>query len=84
MYTDTVVNCDLFQTLEDDIVYFDRLGRVTVCGDFNGRVSNKLDYIDQDVINESLDNAQYVPDVGLYFILPVPKFPIWHTYPLLA
>ena len=38
-----------------------------VCGDFNGRVSNKLarDYIEQDVINESLDSARYVPDTPL-------------------
>ena len=60
-----VINCDLFQTLEEDIAYFDQFGRVIVCGDFNGRVSNKLDYIEQDVINESLDSARYVPDTPL-------------------
>ena len=41
----TVVNCVLFLTLEEDISYFGQLGKVIVCGNFNGRVSNKLDYI---------------------------------------
>ena len=57
-----IINCNLFQILEEDISYFEQYGRVIVCGDFNGRVANKLDYVEHDVINESLDTAQYIPD----------------------
>ena len=62
----TVVNSDLFQTLEDDIAYSDQLRRVTVCGNFNGWVSNKLYYIDQDVFNESLDDIHSMSRMSLY------------------
>ncbi|MEW8547527.1 MAG: reverse transcriptase family protein, partial [Candidatus Thiodiazotropha sp.] len=60
-----IAQCDLFQTLENDIAHFDQLGSVIVCGDFNGRIANKLDYIDHDVNNHSTDSNSYEPDIPL-------------------
>ena len=54
---------DLFQTLQDDIFYFEKLGTVIIAGDFNGRVSNKLDYVQYDANIRNVDSFDYNPDV---------------------
>ncbi|MES9885080.1 MAG: endonuclease/exonuclease/phosphatase family protein, partial [Sedimenticola sp.] len=59
------VDADLFQLLQDDINYFQELGRIFVTGDFNGRVGHRLDYIAHDALNSATDNVLYIPDVPL-------------------
>ena len=51
-----VHNVDLFQILQDDVNYFNNLGYVFVCGDFNSRVGSRLDLIEQDIYSDSIDN----------------------------
>ena len=41
---------DLFNILQDDIVYFEQRGVVLTCGDFNARV-NTEDYVTLDYVN---------------------------------
>ena len=59
-----ITGIDLFQTLQDDIFYFEKLGTVII-GDFNGRVSNKLDYVQYDANIRNVDSFDYNPDVPL-------------------
>ena len=60
-----IVQCDLFQTLQNDICDFDQLGVVMILGDFNGRVANKLDYIEQDKYVQTIDSYDFIPDEPL-------------------
>ena len=60
-----IVQCDFFQTLQNDICDFDQLGVVMIIGDFNGRIANKLDYIEQDRYVQTIDSYDYIPDVPL-------------------
>ena len=60
-----ITGVDLFQTLQDDICYFEKLGTAIIAGDFNGRVSNKIDFIQYDANVRSIDSFYYNPDVPL-------------------
>ena len=60
-----ITGVDLYQTLQDDICYFEKLGTVIIAGDFNGRVSNKIDFIQYDANVRSSDSFDYNPDVPL-------------------
>ena len=60
-----ITGVDLFQTLQDDIFYFEKLGTVIIAGDFIGRVSNKLDYVQYDTNVRNIDSFDYYPDVPL-------------------
>ena len=60
-----ITGVDLFQTLQDGIFYFEKLGTVIIAGDFNGPVSNKLDYIQYDSNVRNIDSFDYKPDVPL-------------------
>lgn len=60
-----ITGVDLFQTLQDDIFYFEKLGTIIIAGDFNGRVSNKLDYVQYDTNVRNIDSFDYNPDVPL-------------------
>ena len=51
--------------MQDDIFYFEKLGTVIIAGDFNGRVSNKLDYVQYDSNVRNIDSFDYNPDVPL-------------------
>ena len=59
-----VINCDLFNILENDISYFDRLGTVLIAGDFNGRVGLIPDYIINDNHVEDIDSISYIADIA--------------------
>ena len=61
-----VHNVDLFQILQDDVNCFNDLGYVFVCGDFNSRVGSRLDFIEQDIYSDFIDNHNYKPDTYLY------------------
>ena len=60
-----IVQCHLFQTLQNDICDFDQLGVVMIIGDFNDRIANKLDYIEQDRYVQTIDSYDYIPDLPL-------------------
>ena len=52
--------------LQDDVNYFNDLGYVFVCGDFNPRVGSRLDFIEQNIYSDFIDNYNYEPDTYLY------------------
>ena len=56
------VDVDLFETLENDISFFQEIGDVFFTGDFNSRVGNKSDFIVCDTLNPSTDIDGYIPD----------------------
>ena len=59
-------NVDLFYVLQDDVYYFDSLGAVMLCGDYNARVRNgtRPDYIVFDT-GCDFDSADYTVDTPL-------------------
>ena len=57
-----VVNVDFFNILENDINFYEDLGDVYVCGDFNSRIGSKHDFIRNDDVNSFFDNLDYIPD----------------------
>ena len=61
------VDVDLFETLENDISFFQEIGDVFLTGDFNSRVGYKSDFIVCDTLNSSTDIDGYIPDNNLYW-----------------
>lgn len=60
-----ISDVDLFQTLQNDISFYEKVGTVVIAGDFNGRVSNKLDYVAYDNRVHDIDSFDYNPDEPL-------------------
>ena len=56
------VDVDLFETLENDISFFQEIGDVFFTGDFNSRVGNKSDFIVCDTLNPRTDIDGYIPE----------------------
>jgi len=59
------VDVDLFETLENDISFFQEIGDVFLAGDFNSRVGYKSDFILCDTLNSSTNIDGYIPDNNL-------------------
>ncbi len=59
------IDTALFELLQADVNHFEKLGRIFVTGDFNGRIGQRLDYIAHDALNTIIDNIDYVPDIPL-------------------
>jgi len=57
-----VVNVDFFDILENDINFYEDLGDVYVCVDFNSRIGSKHDFIRNDDVNSLFDDPDYIPD----------------------
>ena len=51
-----ITGVNLFQTLQDDICYFEKLGTVISAGDFIGFVSNEIDFIQYDANVRNIDS----------------------------
>ena len=51
--------------LQNGICDFDQLDVVMILRDFNGRVTNKLAYIEQDKYVQTIDSYDYIPDERL-------------------
>lgn len=60
-----ISDVDLFQTLQNDIYFYENIGTVIIAGDFNGRVSSKLDYVVHDDNVHGIDSFDYNPDEPL-------------------
>ena len=58
------IDDDLFEILQNDIFDLDSRGKLFIIGDFNGRVSNKSDYVLYDRTIENID-YDYSPDTVL-------------------
>ena len=56
------VDVDLFETLENDISFFQEIGDVFLTGDFNSRVGYKSDFIVCDTLNSSTNIDGYIPE----------------------
>ncbi len=55
-----------FESLQEECANFDFMGRVLLCGDFNARTSDAIDYIDNDEIDDFLPmENNYEPDIPL-------------------
>lgn len=57
-----IIDIDLFESLENDIAYFQELGNVFVTGDLNSRVGNNSDFIVCDNYNMYTDSEGYIAD----------------------
>jgi len=60
-----VIDCNLFQLLEEDIQHFKTFGKVLILGDMNARVGEKPDYIICDKNINAIDPSDYNVDSPL-------------------
>ena len=60
-------NIDMFSLTENDVIYFQRLGHVTVCGDFNSRIGGTSDSLTE---NDKFHELLNLPEDYVYDTLP--------------